>query len=149
MGKSSANTESRKQMSDVALARSYVADIGGAGPVKTILARAYDTLCDMFPHRGKPEEQWTERRVRAFWHQEAAYVEFREMLELHRAAEKAKNERALLAQARKEHAAFIEKTASLRALLEHQDEDFHRAQIEGLRSLDSRVDCSRNSGEMK
>lgn len=140
MGKSSANTESRKQMLDVALARSYVADIGGTGPVKTILARAHKSLRDMFPHRDEPQNQWTERRVRSFWHQEAAYVEFREMLELHRAAEKAKNERALLAQARKEHAAFIEKTASLRALLEHQDEAFHSAQIEGLRSLSGRVD---------
>lgn len=150
MGKSPANTESRKQMYDVAdevLARAYVADIGGTGPVKTILARTYETLCKMFPHPDKPEKQWTERRVRAFWHQEAAYVEFREMLELHRAAEKAKNERALLAQARKEHAAFIEKTASLRALLEHQDEAFHSAQIEGLRSLSGRVDLPGNLGE--
>lgn len=140
MEKSPANTESRKQMYDVALARSYVADIGGKGSIKSIIATAFDTLSDMFPHKHDPRNQWTERRVRSFWHQEAAYVEFREMLELHRAAEKKKNERALLAQARKEHAAFIEKTASLRALLEHQDEDFHSGEIERIRSLSSRVD---------
>lgn len=147
MEKSSANTESRKQMyqvADIELARSYVADIGGKGPVKSILAKAHQTLRELFPHRDAPQNQWTERRVRAFWHQEAAYVEFREMLELHRAAEKTRNERALIAQARKEHAAFIEKTASLRALLEHQDEDFHRAQLEGIRSLSSGVDRTRN-----
>jgi hypothetical protein len=132
MGKAPANTDKKMSVSDVVLARSYVADIGGAGKVKSILHNAYSRLTRMFPHNDRPALQWTERRVRSFWHQEAAYVEFREMRELHAAAAKAKEERELLKKARKEHAAFIEKTASLRALLERQDEDFHCHQIEGL-----------------
>lgn len=140
MEKSSTNTE--KQMSDVAMASSYIADIGGQGSVKSMLSRAYNRLVDMFPHHHDPHNQWTERRIRAFWAREAATVQFREMLELHQAAEKAKAERELLAAARKEHAAFIEKTARLRALLEHQDEAFHRPQIEGLGGVAGGVDCT-------
>ena len=119
-------------MSDVAMARDYVRDIGGGGPVKVILSGAYNTLSRMFPHKNDPWNAWTERRIRAFWGQEAATVQFYEMVELHNAAAKAKAERELIARARKEHAAFIEKTASLRALLERQDEDFHCDQIAGL-----------------
>lgn len=146
MGKASTNTGS-SEMSDLALASSYVADIGGPGKVKTILGNAYDRLAEMFPHRSNPEWQWTERRVRAFWNKEAAYVEFREMRELHQAAAKAKEERELLQKARKEHAAFIEKTASLRALLERQDEAFHSPQIEGLGCRSCGVDMPRDRGE--
>jgi hypothetical protein len=144
MEKSPTNTE--KHMSDVAMASSYISDIGGQGSVKAILGRAYARLIKMFPHEEEPDKQWTERRIRAFWAEEAAIVEFREMLELHQAAERAKAERELLAAARKEHAAFIEKTASLRALLERQDEDFYRPQIEGLRSVSSGVDRTGTEG---
>lgn len=144
MGKAPANTDKKMSVSDVALARSYVADIGGAGKVKAILGNAYSRLVSMFPHKNEPDWQWTERRVRSFWNGEAAYVEFREMRELHAAAAKAKEERELLQKARKEHAAFIEKTASLRALLERQDEAFHSHQIEGLGSRACGVDMPRN-----
>ena len=130
-------------MSDVALARSYVADIGGSGKVQTFLYAAYSKLVKMFPHEENPKLQWTERRVRSFWNQEAAYVEFREMRELHAAAAKAKEERELLQKARKEHAAFIEKTAAYRALLERTDEDFFGPEIEGLRSQSRNLDRSR------
>lgn len=127
-------------MSDLVLASSYVADIGGPGKVKTILSNAYDRLAKMFPHKDEPDWQWTERRVRSFWNKEAAYVEFREMRELHAAAAKAKEERELLRKARIEHAAFIEKTASLAALLERTDEAFHRPSIEGLGGMGSGMD---------
>lgn len=146
MGKSPANTDSQ-QMSDVAMAHDYVAAIGGKGSVKTVLARAFDALIKAFPHEEDPDNQWTERRVKSFWWREAATVQFREMLELHRTAEKAKNERELLQIARKEHAAFVEKTASLRALLERQDEDFHRPEIERLGGMGGGMDRTRNRGE--
>jgi hypothetical protein len=139
MGKSSANTEDRKQMSDVAMARDYVADIGGRGSVKAMLGNAYQRLTDMFPRSG-----WTERRVRAFWNMDAAGVRFSEMLELHKAAEKAKAEQALIAQARKDHAAFIAKTAAIRAFLEHQDEDFSRSSVAGLGRVSGDLDSARD-----
>jgi hypothetical protein len=146
MGKAPADTDS-KQMSDLALASSYIEDIGGSGKVKTILSNAYSRLVKMFPHEEKPEWQWTERRVRSFWNKEAAYVEFREMRELHAAAAKAKEERELLQKARKEHAAFIEKTASLRALLEHTDEAFFSDEIERLGRGSRGMDLPGNHGE--
>jgi hypothetical protein len=125
---------SKKQMSDIEMARGYVLDIGGRTSVQVMLARAYTTLAEMFPHKDDPKNQWTERRVKSFWWRDAATVQFREMLELHRAAEKAKEERELLQKARKEHAAFIEKTASYRALLERTDQDFFGGEIERLGS---------------
>lgn len=145
MGKAPAGTD-KKQMSDVALARSFIADIGGSGRVKAILGNAYDRLVSMFPHKDEPEWQWTERRVRSFWNCEAAYVEFREMRELHAAAAKAKEERELLQKARKEHAAFIEKTASIRSLLERTDPAFFSLEIERLGGRSSRMDLPGNCG---
>jgi hypothetical protein len=135
------NTD-KKHMSDVALARSYLTDIGGNGKVKYILNSAYARLIEMFPHKNNPEWRWTERRVRSFWNQEAAYVEFREMRELHTAAAKAKEERELLLRARKEHAAFIEKTASYRALLERTDPTFFGDEIERLGGQLGKLDRS-------
>lgn len=132
--------KSEKMRSDTAMAREYIADIGGSGKGEAIIAVAYSLLSRLFPHTENPKEQWTRRRVRGFWERDAAHVKFREMVELHHAAAHAKEERALLDKARKEHAAFIAKTASLRALLERQDEDFHRPQIEGLGSVVGGVD---------
>jgi hypothetical protein len=146
MGKKTANTDG-SHMSDVAMARDYIADIGGAGQVKSIIHRAYSRLAEMFPHEDAPANRWTERRVRAFWNQEAAIVQFREMVELHRAAEKAKAERELLRKAREDHAAFIKKTAALRALLEHTDEAFFSDQIAGIRSGLGGVDRPGTEGE--
>ena len=138
---------SKKQMSDIEMARGYVLDIGGTASAQVMLARAYATLAAMFPHKEDPKNQWTERRVKSFWWRDAATVQFREMIELHRAAEKAKEERELLQKARKEHAAFIEKTASLRALLERTDEDFFGAEIERLGGVGRRVDRAGTHGE--
>jgi hypothetical protein len=101
----------------------------------------------MFPHEENPKLQWTERRVRSFWNQEAAYVEFREMRELHAAAAKAKEERELLQKARKEHAAFIEKTAAYRALLERTDPTFFGDEIKRLGSQLGDLDRTRVGGE--
>jgi len=137
------NTSKKQMLSDVEMARGYVLDIGGKTSVQVMLARAYKILAEMFPHEGDPKSQWTERRVKSFWWRDAAIVEFREMRELHAAAAKAKEERELLQKARKEHAAFIEKTASLRALLERTDEDFFSSQIEGLRGQSRDLDRTR------
>lgn len=135
MEKITANTDGR-HMSDVAMAGNYVREIGG-------LKHAFRLLARLFPHHDEPKKQWTERRVRGFMSGDAATVQFREMIELHQAAEEAKAERSRLASARKEHAEFIAKTARLRSLLEHQDEDFHRPQIEGLRGIAGGVDRAR------
>ena len=137
---------SKKQMSDIEMARGYVLDIGGKVSVQVMLARAYTTLVEMFPHKNDPKNQWTERRVKSFWWRDAATVQFREMLELHRAAEKAKEERELLQKARFEHAAFIEKTASYRSLLERTDQDFFSGEIERLGDLAQRVDRAGTEG---
>lgn len=134
-------------VADATRAKSYILDIAGGGMVKTILAKTYSALVALFPHEDDPENRWTERRVRALLNEEVAAVGFSEMLELYETAKAAKAERALLENARKEHAAFIEKTASLRALLERQDEAFHSPQIEGLGSGLGRVDLPRDCGE--
>jgi len=134
-------------VADVSMARDYIAAIGGPGKGVTIIGKAFNRLSELFPHEGNKKDQWIYRRVRSFWEREAPYVKFREMAELHRAAAIAKAERELIAQARKEHAAFIEKTAHLRALLEHQDAAFHSDQIEGLGRVTGRMDRAGDRGE--
>ena len=71
------------------------------------------------------------------------------MVELYEAAKRAKEDRELIAAARREHAEFIQKTARLAAMLEYQDTDFHCNQVEAIRGQSSRVDSSGNQGDVK
>lgn len=136
------------EMSDVLLARSLVRDIGGKeNPVGVMLFEAFDKLRKMFPHNGEPHYQWTERRIKAWWNRETENVLHREMVELFEAAQKAKEERGLISAARREHADFIAKTARLAAILEHQDEAFHRNQIEALGQQSRGMGGTGNSGD--
>ena len=125
--------EGQVEMSDVLLARALVRDIGGRdNPIGVMLYEAFKKLRKMFPHDEEPHKQWTERRLKGWWNRESQNVMHWQMCEMYAAASKAKEERALVAAARKEHAEFIEKTARLRALLEHTDEAFFGDQIEGM-----------------
>lgn len=139
--------EGRTEMSDVLLARRLVEDIGGRGRVSETLYEAYKTLRRMFPHTEEPHKQWTERRLKSWWNRESENVMHWQMLELYQAAAKRKEERALLAEARREHAEFIAKTAHLRALLEHADEAFHSHQIEGMGGIVGGMDMPGNKGD--
>lgn len=111
MGKSAANME------DLATARLLIAEIGGVDSAYSLLAKRHP--------------DWTHRRVRAFWNGEAAGIRFHEMLELNQIAREAKE----LADARKEHAAYVAKTARISRALECQDADFHGPQIEAMGRL--------------
>jgi hypothetical protein len=125
--------EQGKQMSnvasDVSQAKFYIQAIGGGGKVYAMIGKALDRLNELFPHKGEPEKQWTERRLRAWWNHDTDIVRHWQMLELHAAAAKAKEERELLAMARREHAEFIQKTARLAALLELTDPDYFSDEI--------------------
>lgn len=108
MGKSAANME------DLADARLLIAEIGGVDATYTMLA--------------KVARHWTHRRVRALWNGEAAGIRFHEMLELAQARADAQE----LANARKQHAAYIAKAARLARALELKDADFYRPDIDAL-----------------
>jgi predicted ATP-dependent protease len=138
------DNEQMSSVADVARARDYIAAIGGPGKGATIIGKAYEKLAELFPHENDPRDRWTLRRVRSFWERDAAHVKFREMIEMHRAAEIAKSERELIAQARKDHAAFIAKTTAIRAFLEHQDEDFSRSSVAGLGRVSGDLDSARD-----
>lgn len=129
--------EGKKEMSDVALAKSLIKDIGGGGQVATMIFNAYTTLSRMFP-----QSQWTARRLKSWWNQETENVLHREMRELYQAAQAKKAEQELIREARNEHKEFLAKTARLAALLEHQDEAFHSSQIAALRGQARGVDRS-------
>jgi hypothetical protein len=107
-----------KQMSDVATANYLVRSIGGGGRVSDILYEAALKLQKLFPHKGEPKKQWTERRLKAWWNNETDVVRHWQMMELYAAAEAAKSEQELLRAARRDHAEFIEKTSRIRALAE-------------------------------
>lgn len=115
MDKPYRNADGPRPMSDVAMARDYVREIGDSTQRKVAVNATLKWLTKLFPHRGEPKNQWTERRVQSFWNEEAALVQFREMVELHRAAEAARAERAKK-EARKKHAAYREETARLAAV---------------------------------
>lgn len=125
--------EQGKQMSnvasDVSQAKFYIQAIGGGGKVYAMIGKALDKLNELFPHKGEPEKQWTERRLRAWWNHDTDIVRHWQMLELHAAAARAKEEQELLRTARREHAEFIQKTARLASLLELADPDYFSDEI--------------------
>ncbi|OMQ42042.1 hypothetical protein [Ensifer sp. 1H6] len=115
-----------KDMSDVATANYLIRSIGGGGRVGDILFEAAGILKKLFPHKGDPKKQWTERRLKAWWNNETDVVRHWQMMELYAAAEAVKDENELLRAARREHADFIEKTSRIRALAELAETDGHR-----------------------
>jgi hypothetical protein len=127
MEKSPTNLDAK--MSDVSLAHNLIAEIAGHcwRGRGDMLDRVHDALRARHP-------KWTRRRVRAFWHREAAGVRYHEMIELLQVAEIERGRREELERARQSHAAFLAETARLAALLERQDEAFHGDQIANLRS---------------
>ncbi len=138
MGISPRNTE--KNMSDVSLARGLIRDIGGNcwdGKAR-MLDRVYLAVNKYLP--AEVSRRWTRRRLRAFWNEEAAGVRFHEMCELAHVAREAAKRQADIEEARRAHAEYVEKTANIAALLERSDPDFHRLDIEGLRSVTGRMD---------
>src|SRR5215217_8161983 len=98
-----------RQMSDVALAKDLVKSIGGGGRVGDFLHAAAKELRDFFPHKGEPRMQWTERRLKSWWNNETDVVRHWQMMELYHAAKIVNDEKALLKQAKRKHAEFIEK----------------------------------------
>lgn len=116
-------------MSDVALARDLVIKIAGHWQtIDDLIERVYRSVA-------VKHSTWTRRRIRAIWNNEAASIKFHEMRELYAAASKAKEDQVRIEEARREHAEFINKTASIVALLEHQDSSFHSPQIAALGGL--------------
>lgn len=103
--------EERKQMSDVATANFLVEQIGGKRHVGEMLHTAWKELSKRFPHRDDPENRWTERRLKAWRHNESRCVEHFQMMELYATAE-------ALRAARNEHAEYRAKTARLRQMAE-------------------------------
>lgn len=125
------------QMPDGAIAKGLIQEIVGNcwNSQKDMINRAYKALTNKRGVLTKEERnKWTHRRVRSFVGLEAAKIEFREIAEMARVAEFEEQRRqSELKEARKLHAEYIAKTASIAALLERQDEDFHGDQIAGIR----------------
>lgn len=124
-------------MSDVAMAHNLIAEIAGHcwRGKGDMIDRVHDAVSKRFP-------QWSRRRIRAFWHREAAGVRYHEMMELAEVAREEAETRKRVEDARKSHAEFIARTARVAEALVHQDEDFHCAQIGALRGLAGHLDCA-------
>lgn len=118
-------------MSDVALAKNLVAEIAGDcwDGKGDMLDRVYDAI-DKYFREIKQPHGWTRRRVRAFWHREAAGVRYHEMVELASVVAAVKSERDRQKEARKSHAEFVARTARLATALAVSDQEFHRDAIE-------------------
>lgn len=112
--KSSGDSEKLKQgnaeqMSDVATANFLVEQIGARRHVGDMFRIACRELRARFPHREDPENQWTEKRLKAWRYNESRTVKHFQMAELFETAE-------ALRAARNEHAEYIAKTARLRQM---------------------------------
>lgn len=101
--------EERKQMSDVATANFLVEEIGGKRHIGEMLHTAWRELNKRFPHKDDPENRWTERRLKAWRHNESRCVEHFQMMELFETAEAVRA-------ARNEHAEYKAKTERLRQM---------------------------------
>lgn len=129
-------------MSDVALARNIIIEI--AGDCWNGKSDMLDRVWRVCRANGK---NFTRRRIRGLFHKEAALVKYHEMIDLAEVAaiEKQRNEE--LKSARKSHAEFVTKTARLASLLEVQDADFHRGQIEAMRGNIGGMDRAGTGGK--
>ena len=103
------NQESLKQMTDVATANFLVEQIGAKRHIGDMLRTACRELRLRFPHRDDPENQWTEKRLKAWRYNESQTVKHFQMVELFETAE-------ALRAARNEHAEYIAKTSRLRQM---------------------------------
>lgn len=127
------------RMSDLALAQSLFREINKGHPPKVngMLNRVYEAVKNAHEKRADEKERskpWTFRKVRGIW-ENNAIVKYYEMQELAEAAARIKQ----LEQARKEHAEFIAQNSRIQALLSSIDPSFHSAEIERLRSINSRM----------
>lgn len=118
-------------MSDVALANTFIEEIGGTNKVKVMLAEAHKFLRKHFKHVDEPEKEWTERRLRSWWNSECRKVEFWQMIELATAAEMAKQMRE---ESRRDSNELRARLATLDARLTNVDENFHRETLAAIRS---------------
>lgn len=98
-----------KAMDDVATANFLIEQIGAKRHIGDMFRTALRELRVRFPHKEDPENQWTERRLRGWWHRESRTVKHYQMLELFETAE-------ALRKARAEHEEYKAKTEHLRAL---------------------------------
>lgn len=133
MGKTPTNAGAKK-MTDTAMARGFVSEIGKYAHHRNgnLVDRVYDACAD-FARKRRTNDLFTRRRIRAFWHREAAVISYSEMCRLAEVAASEKEQFETLQEARETHAKFIAHTARMEALLVSQDEAFHCDQIEALR----------------
>jgi hypothetical protein len=115
---------------DVTQVKFLIRAIGGDGRVNDFIFRAFKVMDELFPHKGDPRKQWTERRLKAWWNKETDVVRHWQMMELFEASEAVKNERVLLRAARREHAEFIAKTTRIRTLAQLVASDENRGMAE-------------------
>lgn len=113
-----------RQMDDVATANFLIAEIGARRHIGDMFRSACRELRARFPHRDDPENQWTERRLRGWWHKESRTVKHFQMVELYETAE-------ALRKARNEHAEYIKKTAALRQMAQLRSSALDRDVAQG------------------
>lgn len=130
-------------MSDTALAAERIRELAGDRPAGEKLKAVFEDLYTILSRRF-PKSQWTRRRVRSLWEAKAARVDYREIAEMD----------AIIAEAKKRHAAYIGRTLKRRAdaegliaTLELQDSEFHSEQIRGLRHFMGEVADPRDHQE--
>lgn len=113
-------------------ARGLIAEIAGHcwGGRGDMVDRVFDAVSRHFPRAS-----WTRRRIRAFWHREAAGVRWREMRELEFVAEVERTRRLEQEKTRSEHHEFISRIGATLDRLAVSDAAFHREHMLALRRV--------------
>lgn len=126
-----------RPMNETAIARNLIAEIAGHcwRGKGDMLDRVHDAI-----RHFNPNTAISRRRVRAFWHGEAALVRFGEMLELAETATKEKARQAQMEGARREHADFLDRINRLAGALAARDQEFCREADQAFGRLAGRED---------
>lgn len=97
-----------------------------------MIDRVFDAVSKRFPASG-----WTRRRIRSFWHSEAAGVRWGEMRELEFVAEVERIERIRRDAARAAHSEFLIDIENTLDRLEIADAEFYSAHRSAIRQMAS------------
>ena len=127
------------KMSDMILAKNLVTEIAG---------NTWDSKGEMLKrvHRAcqRHGANFTPRRIRSFWHMEAAGVLFTEMIELMMVARAEKSRQDEIKTKRMEHAEFIGRANGLLEQLAVDGQGFSGQYREALRALSGRSEDGKN-----
>lgn len=118
---------------DVALARDLIKETGGdCWDGKSDMLGRVEATMRRYAKKHDRKPMFTARRLRAFFHREAAGVRFWEMIELAHIRDFAREEKEILADAKSEYAALLDRIGATANPMAAQGSSHRRAGVDAL-----------------